>query len=47
MSKLPVFTYQTRLTLAPEQASCLDAYAALHGSARAQASSLRCGRAFH
>ncbi|WP_026195747.1 IS200/IS605 family accessory protein TnpB-related protein [Verrucomicrobium sp. 3C] len=34
MSKLPVFTYQTRLTLNPEQASCLDAYAALHGLAQ-------------
>ncbi|WP_026195626.1 IS200/IS605 family element transposase accessory protein TnpB [Verrucomicrobium sp. 3C] len=34
MSKLPVFTYQTRLSVTPEQASCLDAYAALHGLAQ-------------
>ncbi|WP_040887708.1 hypothetical protein [Verrucomicrobium sp. 3C] len=33
MSKLPVFTYQTRLTLTPEQSASLDAYAALHGRA--------------
>ncbi|WP_196799656.1 hypothetical protein [Verrucomicrobium sp. 3C] len=31
MSKLPVFSYQTRLTLAPAQATSLDAYAALYG----------------
>ncbi|MDD2676278.1 MAG: hypothetical protein PHP75_02235 [Methylacidiphilaceae bacterium] len=37
MSKLPVFTYQTRLRLTDEQAESLDAYAALHG--RAQRSS--------
>ncbi|CAB4242760.1 transposase [Methylacidimicrobium sp. AP8] len=34
MSKLPVFTYQTRLRLTHEQTSCLDAYAALYGRAQ-------------
>ncbi|CAB4242536.1 transposase [Methylacidimicrobium sp. AP8] len=34
MSKLPVFTYQTRLRLTHEQTSCLDAYTALYGRAQ-------------
>lgn len=34
MSKLPVFTYQTRLTLLPEQSESLDAYAELYGRAQ-------------
>ncbi|WP_242529152.1 hypothetical protein [Methylacidimicrobium sp. B4] len=35
MSDRPVFTYQTRLRLAPEQVAALDAYANLYGRAQA------------
>lgn len=34
MSSRPVFTYQTRLALSPEQADALDAYAMLYGQAQ-------------